>query len=202
MPGNRRSTNVRPRETQQQHQSRRLTTPRSFLLCTNTPSRPLPQRADEIELSKPFKALPLPNSSSTHSNNTLYHIHAQQQYEMARERKQRQHKDDDNGRMFKAQPLPRTTYCQQQIEKPSCKGLTVARPPRLSLVSRAEERKVFDQYADDLRRQDLEMKELREQQQREAEEEEIRHERRRYADDEDGGFCFRAREISIEYTDR
>ena len=210
LPGfGKRTQSSHRRETPQQPQrekSRTLTTPSPFRLHTNLlPSKPPPISTDDIELQKKFRALPLPNASSTRCNgtsNTPFHIRAQQQYEMARNR-QATRPYEEEATTFKAKPLPKTTYKPQTIEKPTKAQVTQPRPPRLSLMCRAEERKLFDQHADELRRADNAMKELREQQQREYEEQEIRRKRRTYADDEDDpGFCFRARQITIEYTDR
>jgi len=165
-----------------------------------------PKSSEELELEecrKQFKALPLPASVSTtriNYTNTPYHIKAQQQHEMAMERKQRIVDESHETVSFKARPVPRTTYEARKIQRQSTSSVarTVApRPPRLSLASRAEERKLFDDHARLLREHDTQVKENISRQQKEWEEEELK--RKRMTTAEEGGMCFKAREIHIEY---
>eukprot|EP00984_Skeletonema_dohrnii_P009194 scaffold3511_cov144-Skeletonema_dohrnii-CCMP3373.AAC.3 len=165
-----------------------------------------PKSSEELELEecrKQFKALPLPASVSTTRINYTdipYHIKAQQQHEMAMERKQRIVDESQETVSFKARPVPRTTYEARKIQRQSTSSVarTVApRPPRLSLASRAEERKLFDDHARLLREQDTQVKENILRQQKEWEEEELKQKRMTTA--EEGGMCFKAREIHIEY---
>lgn len=187
-----------------------LTTPSPFKLRTNLraeSTRRPPPSTDALELAKPFRALPLPRASTRvvdDANSTPYHIRAQQQYEMARERKERLIEEEMEAytaahHQQRARKVPNTTYVAQPIEKPtqSPPTLTQPKPPRLSLVGRAEERKLFDQQAEELRSADIATKQMREQQQKELEEEETRKQRSSYA--EEGGCCFKAKEISITY---
>jgi len=187
---------------QQQQHGRTLTVPSPFRLHSNIP-KPPPPSTDDLELSKPFKARPLPNSSSRFykdgPNDTPYHVRAQQQYEMSRARKERLAEDDEHHGTFRAKPVPKSTYQPQEIERiDNTANLTQPKTPTLSLKCRAEERKVFDQYTEELRQADQQEKEMLEQQQREMEEEEVR--RLRTANADEGGTCFIARQISIEYA--
>jgi hypothetical protein len=99
---------------------------------------------------------------------------------------------------FKAKPVPKTTYDVVEGIKKTTPVLTQPSPPILSLFGRAEARKLFDHHQHEVRNADNAMKEMKELQRKEMEEEEIRRQRRIYADD--GGFCFKARSISIEYV--
>jgi len=185
-----------------QQQGRILTVPSPFRLHSNIP-KPPPPSTDDVELSKPFKARPLPNSSSRFykdgSNDTPYHVRAQQQYEASRARKERLAEDDEHHGTFRAKPVPKSTYQPQEIERiDNTANLTQPKTPTLSLKCRAEERKVFDQYAEEVRQAEQQEKEMMEQQQREMEDEEIR--RLRTANADEGGTCFIARQISIEYA--
>lgn len=163
--------------------------------------------ADEFELSKKFRALPLPNSSTrffrgNYAVDVPYHIRAQQQYELAKQRKETIAKDvfDEYDGSFKARPVPKTTYeAMPLIEKNvRMQRLTQPKPPRLSLSGRAEARKLFDQHSEEARKNENAMKQQKKQQQKEIEEEEIQKKRRSYA--EEGGFCFKAKQIRIEYV--
>jgi len=60
-----------------------------------------------------------------------------------------------------------------------------------------EERKLFNQHTEELRRADSEMKQMRLQQQKEVEEEEVRRLRRTYSIE--GGLCFKAREMPVDW---
>jgi len=200
--GRRVSHHTRRTPHQQQQQGRTLTVPSPFRLHSNIP-KPPPPSTDDVELSKPFKARPLPNSSSRFykdgSNDTPYHVRAQQQYEESRARKERLADDDEYQGTFRAKPVPRSTYQPQEIERiDNTANLTQPKTPTLSLKVRAEERKVFDQYAEEVRQAEEKEMEMIEQQQREMEGEEIR--RLRTANADEGGTCFIARQISIEYA--
>ena len=165
--------------------------------------------SEELELEecrKQFRALPLPASVSTSKINysstpTPYHVKAQQQYEMAMERKQRIADESQETMSFKARPVPRSTYEARKVTRQSISSSNtrkiVSRPPRLSLASRAEERKLFDEHARELREKDAQEKENILRQQKEWEEEELKQKRMTSA--EEGGMCFKAREIHIEY---
>lgn len=196
------------RETPKREQLRALTTPSPFRLHTNLRAEstrpPLPS-ADDVELSKKFRALPLPNSSSrffkgNSTGDIPYHIRAQQQYEIAKQKKEALTKDvigGSDGR-FKARPVPKTTYAAMPMEKTvRIQGLTQPKPPRLSLSGRAEARKLFDRHSEEVRNNDNALKQMKQQQQKEMEEEEIQRKRRSYADE--GGFCFKATPVLIEY---
>lgn len=76
-------------------------------------------------------------------------------------------------------------------------NLTQPKPPRLSSIGRAQERGLFDQRVEESRNAILHQKEMEEEQQRELEEEEIKRQRTTYA--QEGGCCFKAREIAITY---
>ena len=165
-----------------------------------------PKSSEELELEecrKQFKALPLPASVSTtriNHSNIPYHIKAQQQYEIAMERKQRIAEESQETVSFKARPIPRSTYEARKVTRQSTSSVTrtvAIRPPRLSLASRAEERKLFDEHANELSEKDAQMKEDLLRQQQEWEEEELKQKRMTTA--EEGGLCFKAREIHIEY---
>ena len=167
-----------------------------------------PKSSEELELEecrKQFKALQLPASVSTtkidYSSTPIpYHIKAQQQYEMAMERKQRIADESQETVSFKARPVPRSTYEARKVTRQSTGNnarTVVARPPRLSLASRAEERKLFDEHARELREKDAQIKEDILRQQKEWEEEELKQKRMTSA--KEGGMCFKAREIHIEY---
>lgn len=101
---------------------------------------------------------------------------------------------------FKARPVPRSTYEARKVLRKSTNSVVRAvdhRPPRLSLALRAEERQMFDEHARELREMDAQAKENILKQQKEWEEEELRQRRTTSADE--GGMCFKAREIHIEY---
>lgn len=206
LPSTRLGARSRGMPSQQQHRpAASLTTPSPFNLRTTLRSestRPPPPSTDDIELSRPFRARPLPNSSiGRGSNSTPYHIRALQQHEVAKQRREKLAHDVMEGSdgNFKARPVPRTTYVARPVEKPShAQALTQPRPPRLSSVDRAEERRLFNLHAEEVRIAESEMKQMRERRQREMEEEELMRKRRSYADE--GGFCFKAKQISIEYA--
>lgn len=196
------------RETPKRDPPRALTTPSPFRLHTNLraeSTRPPLPNADDVELSKKFRALPLPNSSSRFfkgngTGDTPFHIRARQQYEIAKQKKKTLIKDviGGNDGRFKARPVPKTTYEALPLEKTvRVQALTQPKPPRLSLSGRAEARKLFDRQSEEVRNNDNALRQTKEQQQKEMEEEEIRRKRRSYADD--GGFCFKAMPIRIEY---
>ena len=162
--------------------------------------------SEELELEecrKQFKARPLPPSvSSTRISydNTPFHIRAQQQHQLAMERKQMIQDESQETMIFKARPVPRSTYEARKIQRQSTSGIVRAvapRPPRLSLASRAEQRKLFDDHARELREKDAELKEDMLRQQEEWEQEELRQ--RRMLSTSEGGLSFKAREINIEY---
>ena len=101
---------------------------------------------------------------------------------------------------FKARPVPRSTYESRQILKPTTNSpvrTRALRPPRLSLATRAEERKIFDEHARELRERDAQLKEHQLREQKEWEDQELKQKRMTSA--EDGGMCFKAREIHIAY---
>jgi len=196
------------RETPKRDPPRALTTPSPFRFHTNLraeSTRPPLPNADDVELSKKFRALPLPNSSSRFfkgngTGDTPFHIRAQQQYEIAKQKKETLTKGviDGNDGRFKARPVPKTTYEALPLERPvRVQALTQPKPPRLSLSGRAEARKLFDRQSEEVRNNDNALRQTKEQHQKEMEEEEIRRKRRSYADD--GGFCFKAMPIRIEY---
>ncbi|KAL7447163.1 hypothetical protein ACHAXM_010531 [Skeletonema potamos] len=173
--------------------------------CRHSLSFSQPKSSEDLELEecrKQFKALPLPGSVSTtrvNYSNTPYHIKAEQQYQMAMERRQRIAEELQQTTIFKARPIPRSTYEARKVLRYSANTpiRTVVRPPRLSLASRAEERKLFDERARELREMDAQAKESILKQQQEWEEKELKH--RRMTSAEEGGMCFKAREIHIEY---
>ena len=172
-----------------------LTTPSPFRLDVRVGStRPRPLSTDEIELSKKFKALPLPNSSARLIKSSIHTAH--KHHEVARHRKDMPNAGEGD-RMFKAKPVPKTTYLVVDAVKKTTHVLTQPNPPRLSLLDRAEARKLFDLNQREIRNADNAMKEVTERQKKDMEEEEIRIQRRKYADE--GGFCFKAKQIGIEY---
>ena len=167
-----------------------------------------PKSSEELELEecrKQFKALPLPRSVSSgtrfNQSNTPYHIKAGQQYKMAKERKDMlANEQRETTTSFKARPVPRSTYEARKILRPTTNSPVrthAHRPPRLSLATRAEERKLFDAHARELRERDAQVKESQLREQQEWEEQELKQ--KRMASAEDGGMCFKAREIHIAY---
>ena len=101
---------------------------------------------------------------------------------------------------FKARPVPRSTYESRKILRPTTNSPVrkgAHRPPRLSLATRAEERKLFDEHARELRERDAQVKENQLREQKEWEDQELKQKRMTSA--EDGGMCFKAREIHIAY---
>ena len=150
---------------------------------------------DDLELAKKFTALPLPSSSTRFFKASI--DTAQIHYNVARQRRQTINVGECDHR-FKAKPVPKTTYDVVEGIKKTTPVLTQPSPPILSLFGRAEARKLFDHHQHEVRNADNAMKEMKELQRKEMEEEEIRRQRRIYADD--GGFCFKARSISIEYV--
>jgi hypothetical protein len=160
---------------------------------------------DEVELSKQFHALPLPTEiygTTIENDGTPFHVRAEQQYERAQERRRRLFEDEMDelrkNRERKAKPLPKTNWEAKPIviEK-SHVELIQPRPPRLSLDVRSRSRKQFDEYVHQVREADAAAKEAKLAAEAEAEEAEIR--KKRALSIEDGGFCFRARPISIKY---
>ena len=207
LPGTRRRTQI---PTPQQHRvpARQLTTPSPFRLHTNTRSGfsgSTIQSRDEVELSKKFRALPLPNNASSGcmfgNDDRPFHLRSQQQYEISKERKDKLVEEEVErckleSSSFKAKPAPKTTYVPLPDEKPSqTRPLTVPKPPRLSSIYRAEERMLYDQHAEELRRAEDVRKKMEEQQQKELEEEEIKRQRRLGSDE--GGFCFRSKDAPM-----
>ena len=178
---------------------RNLTTPVPFNLHTNLrDTRPVPPSTDEVELSRQFKARPMPNfATSSRSSFALpLHIRARQEYKLSRQRREARH-DSDSVSSFESKPVPRTTYEAKPVEMKPTRDLTQPRPPRLSLGARAIERRMYDDAAEEWRESEDAAKELDERKRKEEEEEEIRIKRQTYL--ENGGLCFKARQISIEY---
>jgi hypothetical protein len=185
------------RKALQRERPRLLTTPSPFRLYTDMRAqcnRPPPPSTDDLELAKKFTALPLPSSSTRFFKASI--DTAQIHYNVARQRRETINVGECDHR-FKAKPVPKTTYVVEGIKK-TTPVLTQPSPPILSLFGRAEARKLFDHHQHEVRNADNAMKEMKELQRKEMEEEEIRRQRRIYADD--GGFCFKARSISIEYV--
>ncbi|KAL3798172.1 hypothetical protein HJC23_005733 [Cyclotella cryptica] len=177
--------------------------------ATGTPIRhyertPQPS-TDEVELSKKFHALPLPTEiygTTIGNDGTPFHIRAEQQYERAQERKrqliQEEMEELRRSRERKATPLPKTNWEAKPIiiEKSDIE-LVQPRPPRLSLDVRSRNRRQFDEYIHQVREADAAAKAAKLAAEAEAEEAEIR--RKRSLSIDEGGFCFRARPISIKY---
>ena len=185
------------RNALQRERPRLLTTPSPFRLNTDMRAqciRPPPPSTDDLELAKKFTALPLPSSSTRFFKASI--DTAQIHYNVARQRRETINVGECDHR-FKAKPVPKTTYVVEGIKKTS-PVLTQPSPPILSLFGRAEARKLFDHHQHEVRNADNAMNEMKELQRKEMEEEEIRRQRRIYADE--GGFCFKARSISIEYV--
>jgi hypothetical protein len=177
--------------------------------ATGTPIRQYektpPPSTDEVELSKKFHALPLPveiYGTTIENDGTPFHIRAEQQYERAQERKKQLIEEEmeelRRNRERKATPLPKTNWEAKPIviEK-SHVELVQPRPPRLSLDVRSRSRKQFDEYVQQVQEADAAAKAAKLAAEAAAEEEEIR--RKRSLSIEQGGFCFRARPISIKY---
>jgi hypothetical protein len=97
---------------------------------------------------------------------------AQKYNELAIERRERFNARECNCR-FKAKPVPKTTYIVVEAIKKTTQVLTQPNPPRLSLVGRAEARKLFDYHQHEIRNADNAMKEMNKLRQKEMEEEEI-----------------------------
>jgi hypothetical protein len=182
------------RKTPQRQRSEMLTTPSPFRLdvrARSTRPRPL---TNELVPSKKIKALPLPNSSTRLFKPSIHTAH--KHHEVAGLRTDRINAGEGD-RMFKAKPVPKTTYAVVETVKKTTQVLTQPDPPRLSLLDRAEARKLFDHNQHEIRNADNAIKEMKERQKKDIEEEEIRMQRRKYADE--GGFCFKAKQIGIEY---
>ena len=185
------------RKALQRERPRLLMTPSPFRLYTDMRAqciRPPPPSTDDLELAKKFTALPLPSSSTRFFKASI--DTAQIHYNVARQRRATINVGECDHR-FKAKPVPKTTYVVEGIKK-TTPVLTQPSPPILSLFGRAEARKLFDHHQHEVRNADNAMREMKELQRKVMEEEEIRRQRRIYADD--GGFCFKARSISIEYV--
>jgi hypothetical protein len=180
-------------QTPNQERHRMLTTPSPFRLHTGFTRPPHPS-TDELELSKQFKALPLPGSS-TSSYNAGVVKNWQRHDDYARIKRDRPKVDTDTFK-FKALPVPKSTYIAEEITLGS-PVVTQAKSPGLAITRRAEARRLFDIHLHEKEVLQMEMKEKQEQQEKELEEAEIQRQRRSYADD--GGFCFKATSISIEY---
>ena len=125
---------------------------------------------------------------------------------MAKERKEKIINEEINARHneaieFRAKPVPKATYVSRPIvdgNGPATNAsLTQPKPPPLSSGNRAQQRQMYDQQADTLRTQQQQESELQRQQRIEMEEEDLRQQRSSFADE--GGFCFKAKEIKIEY---
>ncbi|EJK77834.1 hypothetical protein THAOC_00307, partial [Thalassiosira oceanica] len=186
------------RETVRHELPRNLTTPVPFNLHTNLrDTRPVPPSTDEVELSRQFKARPMPNSTTSSGSSFALplHIRSQQQCEQSRKRSEARH-DSNPVSYFKAKPVPKTTYEAKPVEMKTARHLTQPRPPRLSLGARAIGRRMYNDAAEEWRESEDAAKELDEMQKKEQEEEEIRMKRQTYL--EDGGLCFKARQISID----
>jgi predicted ATPase len=97
---------------------------------------------------------------------------------------------------FKALPIPKLTYIAEEITLGS-PVVTQPKSPGLAITRRAEARRLFDIQLHEKEVLQSEMKEKQEQHEKELEDAEIQRQRRSYADD--GGFCFKAMSISIEY---
>jgi hypothetical protein len=190
-PAIRHTTSTTQTPNQERHQM--LTTPSPFRLHTGF-TRPPPPSTDELELSKQFKALPLPGSS-TCSYNAGGVKTWQRHDDYARIKRDRPKVDTDTFK-FKALPVPKSTYIAEEITLGS-PVVTQAKSPGLAITRRAEARRLFDIHLHEKEVLQTEMKEKQEQQEKELEEAEIQRQRRSYADD--GGFCFKATSISIEY---
>ena len=177
---------------------RNLTTPEPFNLSTSLrDTRPVPPSTDEVELSRQFKARAMPNSTTSSRSSSALPLHVRsQQYEQSRKWRKARH-DSDPVSNFKAKPVPRTTYEAKPVVIKAERHLTQPRPPRLSLGARAIERRIYNDAAEEWRESEDAAKERVEMQRKEEEEEEIRMKRQTYL--EDGGLCFKARQISIEY---
>jgi hypothetical protein len=186
-----------PRKAPQRERPRLLTTPSPFRLHTDMRAqciRPPPPSTDDLELAKKFTALPMPSSSTRFFKASIDTV--QKHYIVARQMRKSSNAGECDHR-FKAKPVPKTTYIAEGIKKLT-PVLTQPLTQPLSLFSRAEARKLFDHHQHEIRNADNAMKEMKERQRKEMEEEEIQRQRRIYADD--GGFCFKARPISIEYV--
>ena len=156
-------------------------------------TRPPPPSTDELELTKQFKALPLPGSSTCTYNAGVKNWQRHDDY--ARMKRDRPKADTDTFK-FKALPVPKSTYIAEEITLGS-PVVTEPKSPGLAITRRAEARKLFDIQLHEKEVLQSEMKEKQEQHEKELEDAEIQRQRRSYADD--GGFCFKATSISIEY---
>lgn len=171
---------------------RMLTTPSPFRLQTRF-TRPPPPSTDELELSKQFKALPLPGSSTCSYN--AGDKNWQRHDDCAKLKRDRPKADADTFK-FKALPVPKSTYIAEEITLGS-PVVTQAKSPGLAITRRAEARRLFDIHLHEKEVLQTEIKVQKEQQEKELEEAEIQRQRSAYADD--GGFCFKATSIGIEY---
>ena len=161
---------------------------------------------DEEECRKKFKALPLPkalySSRITSDDDTPFYIRAEQQHQMSLERQQQiaeeEFEEMRRAREVKANPLPKSTYEPRPIViGKSNIPLVKPKPFRLSLDTRALERRDFDEHAQELRDLDAAMKKQRAEQDELWADDEVR--RKRKLPIEEGGMCFRATPISITY---
>jgi hypothetical protein len=191
-PAIRHTTPTIQSQTPNQDRQRMLTTPSPFHLHTGF-TRPPPPSTDELELTKQFKALPLPGSSTCTYNAGVKNWQRHDDY--ARLKRDRPKADTDTFK-FKALPVPKSTYTAEEITLGS-PVVTQAKSPGLAITRRAEARRLFDIHLHEKEVLQTEMKVQEEQQMKELEEAEIQRQRRTYADD--GGFCFKATSISIEY---
>jgi len=191
-PAIRHTTPTIQSQTPNQDRHRMLTTPSPFRLHTGF-TRPPPPSTDELELTKQFKALPLPGSSTCTYNAGVKNWQRHDDY--ARLKRDRPKANTDTFK-FKALPVPKSTYIAEEITLGS-PVVTQAKSPGLAITRRAEARRLFDIHLHEKEVLQTEMKVQEEQQMKELEEAEIQRQRRTYADD--GGFCFKATSISIEY---